>query len=200
MYKLNYKIIDMNLKKFFENDAEKVAEDAQCDRPRMLASMTFADHVDGLSFLSMGDMYWERPHDDYTQKAEWKAIELESDFAADRYNILHNRECVHLWARWTPGMMLAHTKWEWFHRLINDKIFGKLGNSSSKLQGWQEEFPNVIPREKLHGFEKVDPLINEFEKFLNNKFKGLPYRRQYEMSLDELYVMVTGQDYVANNV
>ena len=200
MYKLNYKIIDMNLKKFFENDAEKVAEDAQCDRPRMLASMTFADHVDGLSFLSMGDMYWERPHDDYTQKAEWKAIELESDFAADRYNILHNRECVHLWARWTPGMMLAHTKWEWFHRLINDKIFGKLGNSSSKLQGWQEEFPNVIPREKLHGFEKVDPLINEFEKFLNNKFKGLPYRRQYEMSLDELYIMVTGQDYVANDV
>ena len=97
-------------------------------------------------------------------------------------------------------MMLAHTKWEWFHRLINDKIFGKLGNSSSKLQGWQEEFPNVIPREKLHGFEKVDPLINEFEKFLNNKFNGLPYRRQYEMSLDELYVMVTGQDYVANNV
>ena len=31
---LNFKIIDMNLKQFFENTAEKVAEDAR-DRPHM---------------------------------------------------------------------------------------------------------------------------------------------------------------------
>ena len=198
MLNLEYKIIDINLKKFFENDAEQVADDAQCDRPRMLPSMTYADYVDGLSFLSMGDMYWARPHNDYSIKAEWVAIELESDFAADRYNIYHNRPCVHLWARWTPGMMMAHTKWKWFHRLINDKIPGKLGNSSSKLQGWQEEFPNVIPREKVHGFENIDPLIDEFEKSLEKKYNGLPFRRQHEMTLDELYIMVTGSDYAAN--
>ena len=58
--------------------------------------MTYADNVDGLSILSMGDMYWARPHDDYSVKAQWVAIELESDFAADRYNILHNRPCIHL--------------------------------------------------------------------------------------------------------
>jgi len=200
MLKIDYKIIDFNLKKFYENNAEKVADDAQCDRPRMLPSMTYADYVDGLSLLSMGDMYWARPHSNYNIKAEWKAIELESDFAADRYNIFHNRPCIHLWARWSPGMMMAHTKWKWFHRLINDQIPGKLGNSSSKLQGWQEEFPNIIPREKLHGFEKIDPLINEFEKFLENKYKGLPYRRQYDMTLDELYYMVTGKGYVASSV
>lgn len=197
---IDYKIIDFGLKKFYETDAESVAEDAQCDRPRMLPSMKFADYVDnGISLLSMGDMYWARPHADYSIKAQWKAIELESDFAADRYNILHNRPCVHLWARWTPGMMLAHTKWKWFHRLINDKIPGKLGNSSSKLQGWREEYPNVLPRNKVHGFENIDPLINEFEKFLDYKFGGLIYRRQYEMTLDELYIMTTGQDYAANN-
>ena len=197
---LDFKIIDMNLKKFFETDAERVAEDAQCDRPRMLPSMTFADHVDGVSLLSMGDMYWARPHADYGVKAEWVAIELESDFAADRYNILHNRPSVHLWARWSPGMMMAHTKWKWFHRLINDEIKGKLGNSSSKMQGWLEEFPDIMQREKVHGFEKIDPLINEFEQHLYKKWNGLPYRRQYDMTLDELYIMVTGQDYAASSV
>jgi len=197
---VDFKIIDMNLKKFFETDAERVAEEAQCDRPRMLPSMTFADYVDGVSLLSMGDMYWARPHADYSIKAQWVAIELESDFAADRYNILHNRPSVHLWARWSPGMMMAHTKWKWFHRLINDEIKGKLGNSSSKMQGWREEFPNIMNREKVHGFEKIDPLIDEFEGFLYKKWDGLPYRRQYDMTLDELYIMVTGKNYAANSV
>ena len=51
----------------------------------------------------------------------------------------------------------------------------------------------------MHGFEKIDPLIDEFEKFLESKWNGLPYRRQYDMTLDELYQMVTGSDYAEHN-
>ena len=66
------------------------------------------------------------------------------------------------------------------------------------MQGWKEEFPDIMQREKVYDL-KIDPLIDEFEKFLESKWNGLPYRRQYDMTLDELYQMVTGLDYAEHN-
>lgn len=197
---IDFKIIDINLKKFYENDAEKVSELAQCDRPRMLPQMSFADHVDGLPILCMADITWQRSDSDYTKKGIWKAWEIESDCACDRYNIATNRTAIYQWGRWSPGIFLAHTRWKWFHKLINDHYPGKLGNSSTKFEGFSEEFPDMIPRRKKVGFEKCEDIILDFENFLNIKYNGLPFRRQSEYTLDELWVLVTGKSYAANTV
>jgi hypothetical protein len=196
---LDLKIIDMDLEKFFENEAETISEQAQCDRPRMLPQMKFADYVDGLPILSMADITWQRNSNNYSKKGTWNAWEVESDSACDKYNLYHNRTAIYQWARWSPGMLLAHTKWNWFHKLVNDKIYGKLGNSSTKMQGFLEEFPDMIPRQKKIGFESCENIISEFEGFLEKKYNGLPYRRIYSQSLDEIWTNITGKPFNAAN-
>jgi len=197
---VDIKIIDMNIKQFYENEAEKVSELAQCDRPRALPQMKFADYVDGLPILAMADITWQRSNDNYSIKGDWRAWEIESDCAFDRYNIAVGRDAIYQWGRWSPGILLAHTRWKWFHKLINDGYPGKLGNSSTKFDGFSEEFPMMLPRRKKIGFEKCEDLIGEFQSFLETKYNGLPFRRQSEYTLDEMWTKITGKDYAANTV
>lgn len=197
---VDIKIIDFNLEKFYENDAEKVSEDAQCDRPRMLPQMMFADYVDGLPILCMADITWQRSDADYSKQGVWKAWELEGDCSFDRYNILKGRTAIYQWGRWSPGIFLAQTKWKWFNRLISDGYIGKLGNSSTKMDGFLEEFPDMIPRKKKVGFETCENIIKEFEDFLKSKYNGLPFRRQCEYTPDELWKLVTGKSFVAHSI
>ena len=58
----------------------------------------------------------------------------------------------------------------------------------------------MIKRRKKVGFEKCEDQIKEFEEFLKSKYNGLPYRRQSELTLDEMWIALTGKDYAANNV
>lgn len=190
--KVEYNLIDFNLQQFYENDAEKIAEDAQIDRPRMLPHIKFTECADGLIIVGHSDIRWYRPHDDYTKKATWLAQDFEHDIGCDKYNILHNRPAIYQWWKWTPGLVISYTQLKWFKQLVNDEIIGKLGLNSSKLLGFREAYPDLITREKQTGFEKTDELINEFEFFLKQKYKGLPYRQLVNRTLDELLTEIIG--------
>jgi hypothetical protein len=190
--KVEYNLIDFNLQQFYENDAEKIAEDAQIDRPRMLPHIKFTECADGLIIVGHSDIRWYRPHDDYTKKATWLAQDFEHDIGCDKYNILHNRPAIYQWWKWTPGLVISYTQLKWFKQLVNDEIIGKLGLNSSKLLGFREAYPDLITREKQTGFEKTDELINEFESFLKQKYKGLPYRQLVNRTLDELLTEIIG--------
>lgn len=52
--------------------------------------------------------------------------------------------------------------------------------------GYREAYPNLITRTKQTGFEKIDNLVSEFEKFLQQKFNGLPYRQTMDRSIPDL--------------
>jgi len=192
---VDIKVIDMNLQKFFNSDAEKISEIAQCDRPRLLPQLKFADYVDGLPIVAMGDLGWQRKDANYTKKGKWVAWDFEHDFACDRYNIETGRTAIYQWPKWTPGLFLSHTKTKWFHKLINDGYYGKIGHTSTKFEGFLEEIPNLLKREKKIGFENCEDLIKDFEKFLTKKYEGLPFRRFEEYTLDEIFLKVTGYEY-----
>lgn len=191
---IDYHLIDFNLEKFYENDAEKISEEAQIDRPRMLPPLKFTDVADGLIIVGHSDVRWYRPSDDYSKKCEWLAQDFEHDIGCDKYNILHNRPAIYQWWKWTPGLVLSFTKLEWFERLINDEYFGKLGTNSTKIFGFQELYPNILFRKKFTGFEKVDFIINDFEKSLSKKYNGLPFRQEVNRSLDNLWLEITGKN------
>ena len=52
-------------------------------------------------------------------------------------------------------------------------------------------FPDIISRTKKTGFEKIDLLKNEFEMFLQNKYKGLPYRQAVDRTLDDMLTSIS---------
>lgn len=189
---VDYSIIDFNLKRFFENDAETISEHSQIDRPRALPYCKFLELTDGLPILGEGDPYWYRKSDDYAVLGEWRFAELDTFIGWNKYAIHLDRPSVVQFFKWSPGLVLSHTKLSWFNNLINDKYPGKTGTNSTKIIGYREVYPDLLERKKQSGFEKTDELINEFESFLKQKYNGLPYRQVVEKTLDELWTEIVG--------
>jgi len=183
---IKFNLIDFNLKKFYNNDAELISEQSQIDRPKMLPHLKFTDCATGLIIVGHSDIRWFRTDDNYDVKGNWLAQDFEHDIGCDKYNILHNRPAIYQWWKWTPGLVISYTKLEWFQKLINDHYVGKLGINSTKIYGFREIYPDLLYRKKFTGFEKIDSLINEFEIFLNQKYNGLPYRQYINRNLNDL--------------
>lgn len=184
---VDYKIIDFNLKKFYENDAMQIAEESQIDRPRMLPHLKFTESVDGLIIVGHSDMAWYRPSPDYSEPSTWLCYDFEHDIGCDKYTLMHNREAVYQWWKWTPGLILSYTRLKWFRKLINDEYYGKRGIDSTKIIGFREIYPELIERKKQTGFESIDPLIDEFEEALVKLHKGtLPYRNYTTRTINML--------------
>ena len=189
---VKYNLVDFNLQKFYENDAELIAEQAQIDEPRMLPHLKFSECADELVIVGDSDVSWARLNEDYSTKSTWVARDYEFDIGLDKYSILHNRTAIHGWWRWTPGLVLSYTKLNWFNRLINDEFDGKAGVNSTKMTGFKEMFPDLIPRPKYTGFEQIQPVITEFENYLSKKNGGLIYRQETDRTLAELTEEITG--------
>jgi len=182
---INYRIVDFNLKKFYENDAERVAEIAQIDRPRALPQLKFLEFTDNFPIYGSGDITVFRTDDDYTKKGKWMVCCHEHDTSWCKYSMAINRPAILCWFKWTPGVVLSYFRTEWCQKLINDEYIGKLGTNSTKYFGYKEAFPDIIPRIKKTGFETYsNDLITEYEIFLKNKFNGLKFRNLYKHELD----------------
>lgn len=177
-YDLNipFKIVDFNLKKFYENEALTISEIAQIDRPRALPYCKFLEMTDHLPVLGEGDHFWHRYPESYDKKGDWVHIDLETFFGWFKYAKYKNIPSVPQFFRWTPEYTLSYMDLIWFNDLISDKFYGKLGTNSTKLIGYKTAYPDMIDRKKQTGFENIDHLVDEIEKELLNKYKIFPYR------------------------
>lgn len=193
--KIDYKIIDFQLEKFYENDAERISEQAQIDRPRMLPHLKFSEYVDGLTIVGHSDVRWFRSNESYHEKGIWLAQDFEHDIGCDKYNIMHGIPAVYQWWKWSPGIVLSYTTMRWFKNLVNDRYYGRLGINSTKIDGFREIYPSMLYREKQTGFENIPHIIDEFEKYLENKYSKLPFRGDQKRTLDQLWKEITGDLY-----
>lgn len=187
MLGIGYKIIDFNLRSFFENDAERISELSQIDRPRALPYCKFIEMVDGLPILGASDLTLMRTDSDYTKKGNWIVRCWEHDIGWSKFIRAIEKPAVAEWFKWTPGLVLSVLNTNWCKKLVNDEYYGKLGTNSTKLLGYREAYPDLISRVKKTGFEEVDTsLIDEFEKYLETKNHGLIYRQVFDRSISEL--------------
>jgi hypothetical protein len=181
---VKYNVIDFNIAKFFENDAETISDIAQIDRPRGLPQLKFMDYTEGFAVLGIGDPRWTRSVKDNTP---WILLDQEHDTGWDKYIIYKDMPAIAQWFKWTPELVLAYTELEWFKNLvINNKWTGREGVTSTKIMGYKEAYPDLLQRDKKTGMEPIDSLIDEFEEFLKKKNNGLPYRQVVPRTLDEL--------------
>ena len=184
MLGVKYNIIDFNLAKFFEHDAESISDIAQIDRPRGLPQLQFLDYTEGFAILGIGDPRWTRSVKDNTP---WILLDQEHDTGWDKYILHKNIPAIAQWFKWTPQLVLAYTELDWFKNLVlNNKWSGREGVTSTKIVGYKEAYPDLLERTKKTGMEPIDSLINEFEKFLEKKNNGLIYRQVVPRTLEEL--------------
>jgi hypothetical protein len=190
---VDYHIIDFNLNKFYENDAERYSDLSEIDRPAALPYLNFLEVTDGIPVLGQGDPWWFRNQGtDYSIKGSWGYGDMEVFTGASKFLLAINKPGIPMWFKWRPGLVWAYTNLEWFKVLTNDGIIGKSGVSSTKLQGYKEAFPDMIHRVKATGFEKIGSLVTEFETFLSKKNNGLFYRQECLRTYDELRTDILG--------
>ena len=192
-----YTIHNFNLTEFFdEGKFVWFSDKAQSDRPRALVQLAFPGIIgEGLIISASSDPRWYRPHDDYTQQAQWRVQDFEHDIALDRFTHRIGIPAVMQWFKWTPALTLAWFSLRWFSRLVADGIPGKLGVVSTKITGYQEVFPEIPFRVKKTGFESIDHLVQPAEIALETINGGLFYRQQTDISADELWEEMTGHGY-----
>lgn len=196
MLDVEYDLIDFNLSKFYENDAERISELAQIDRPRALPYCKFIEEADGFPILGASDLTLHRTTPDYIQdeKGNWVIVCWEHDIGWSKFARSINKPAVAEWFKWTPGLVLSYMNLNWFSKLTNDEYYGKAGCNSTKIIGYREAYPDLIERRKQTGFEKIDILVNEVENSLKKKYNGLPYRNCYSRSIDSLRLELTISD------
>jgi hypothetical protein len=189
---VKYHIIDFNLQKFYENDAEKISEESQIDIPKALPHLKFMDYVDGLPIYGEGDLFWFRNNDDYSKSGKWLTNCWEHEIGWSKYILYKNRPAIMEWFKWTPGLVVSYTNLKWFQNLINDKYYGKLGVRSTKMIGFKEIYPDLINRKKQTGFENVEFLCDALENYFIKKYNGLPFRNSCTRSYAQLIKEIVG--------
>jgi|LakMenEpi03Aug12_release.lakeMendotaPanAssembly.Ray.scaffolds.fasta_scaffold24683_11 hypothetical protein len=163
-----YKFIDFDVVKFFENDVVEYSLKSQIVIPPLLPQLALCDLVDGLPVMAGGELFIERTDNDYSKKGTWLVTEWEYNWGWCKFFAQQGRLAVADWCRWSPNQFLALTQTNWFDKITNDGYPGKLGMSSTKLEGYREAWPEMIPRLKKHGMEDIKPWMIEISAQLYN--------------------------------
>jgi len=161
----------------------------------MLPSLKYMDMVDGLPIVGHSDVRWFKTSKDTPYYGEWVGQCFEHDIGCDKYIEHKGRPAVYQWFKWTPGLVLSYTKMRWFQELITGHYKRETEINNTKIIGYKSLYDNLIPRKKYTGFEKIDPIINEFEEHLLFKNKGLIYRGDTKRTLNQMWMEITGKPY-----
>lgn len=152
--RLDYKIIDFNLEKFFENEAEGLFNKTLIPAAGRLPRLKFIDYLDNIPVFCDGEPYWRRKlEDDYTQKSPWMFYLTEDAYSVSIYADQIGRTVIGDWYEFTPEVLMAYKELPYVKQLFNDEITGKISNISSKAIIHQEYWPDLKFKPKLVGYE-----------------------------------------------
>jgi len=179
---IKLEIIDFDVINYYKSgQAHEFASELQC---RQIAYLTVYHHIKllGLPAVMGGEMMFQRKA--AFNFAKWYFCFRENqDGSAMRFSLKYNIPLVNEWFSYTPEMMgyyLHHPKIQW---LLTEKYNYKLASFSTKNEVLTQYMPELLEREKTHGYEKLLGFNTETFNNLHNS-----YVRKLESSLDGLYV------------
>ena len=149
-----YKIIDIDLKKFFENDAYDIFKKSGCIKAGRLPHLKFFDYLDNIPVMGEGEAYWWREKGtDYSKKSEWVFPINESNHNCSMYLHSLGRENICDWYEFTPNLITSFNQLPIIQNLINDNSYGKQSSWSSRLEIHRVLWPDIKDKVKLVGYE-----------------------------------------------
>lgn len=184
-----YKFLDFNVGKFFENDVIEYSLKAEIPYAGFCCIMALTDMVDGVPILGDGNPELWRLTPGYNKPGRWVNVEPEYDYGRTKYFIKQNRPGISDWLRWSHRLLKSYAKTKWFNQLITDQMPGKRGVHSTKIQGYQEAWPELLPRIKKHGFELVEDQLNQINRKLLTLHNGCTFTQCDLQSIQKIYLI-----------
>jgi len=149
--KLN--IIDFNLKRFFETEAESYYKETYASRVEILPRLSWHKKFDNLLIFSDGEPYYKRIlKENYSNKSSWMCEFSEYEFIHSLYGYAKGRDVV-TWYTFTPEVSMTFPTHSIVKSLLNDQLTGKLSSWSSRIKIHQKLWPSIQDKVKLVGFE-----------------------------------------------
>lgn len=174
--KVEYKLIDFNLTKFFENDAYDIFKQVYCHSSGRLPQLKMTEYLDGIPIYGSGEPYCKRLHSNWDKNSEWGIDIGEGARCWSVYHKTIGRDAICDWYEFSPEVIVSYLDIPVIQQLLDDKVVGKLSSNSSKHAIYKEHWPDIDIRQKLVGFEGIDapgskpPFMLEFEtQFITNR-------------------------------
>jgi hypothetical protein len=188
---VKYKVIDFNVKQFFENDAYAIWSKCNTTSSSWLPHMKLTEYLDNTPIIASGEPYWKKQDD-----GTW-VFELEED--AKFWTIYHKtigRTAVTDWYEYRPEVILSHMQLPIVQQLINNRVPGKTSTVSSKALIHQAKWDDIIIRAKMVGFEKdlipskesKPSYMLEFDKHYCSTISSTIYKYTPTEIVDALYL------------
>lgn len=149
-----YKIIDFNLKKFYETEASEIFEKTLVPNLASLSRIKWLDYLDNIPVLGEGEPYWTRDlKEDYSQKSNWtfNLSETELFFTLNEKHL--NRPIIGEWYQFTPYIMASYYNDPIITDLLDDKFIGKQSVLSTRVKLHRQFWPDIQDKSKLTGYE-----------------------------------------------
>ena len=189
---LNYKIVDFNLRSFFENDALITFNQHPYAIVERLPRLKWIDYLDNIPIFGDGEPYWRRTKEDnFSIKSDWKFVFAEeAQYANAFYAREMNRTVISEWYEYTPEIILSYYHTPLIQKLLNDEIPGKISSYSSRAELHRDIWPEIKYKQKLVGYEGLSKTsISELPEYMIEFHNA--YIKQYEFtklwySIDQL--------------
>lgn len=182
---LNVKIdtFDFDVIDFYRGgQAAEFGAEIQC---RQLAYLTVYNAIRtlGIPAIMGGEMLLRRSVSQ-DRDTEWYYVFRENeDASAMRFSLKYNIPLVNEWFSYTPEMMTYYLENKWIQKLVTEKNNGKLGSVSSKNAILRGMLPEIVPKRKTHGYERL--IAFNTESYFHLYKTHIP---RLESSLDGIYL------------
>jgi hypothetical protein len=177
-----YKIIDLNIQDYIENDAWDLFKKTHVSRAARLVHFKFFDFCDNIPIMGEGEQHWYRKlKGDYSTKSEWHLNLGEEAHNNCMYLYNQGREAVTDFYEYTPELVKSLIDLPYMKQLFNDEIYGKEGNWSSRIPIHQQLWPDIKYKTKLVGLEGssnagVYPdFINKFQEEMSKQIDSTEF-------------------------
>lgn len=168
--KLN--LIDFNLEKFFENDAEYYYKVSFPSVIEKLVRFDFYKYMDNIPVVGDGEPYWVRNLWNLPKKSDWSMAFYEHDYAHATYSKAINRTIIGEWYQFTPEIWISFMEIDYVKKLLNDQIPNKLSSWSYRDELHRHLWPGIRNKPKLIGYEgdqnptkaRIPPFMAKFKE------------------------------------
>lgn len=193
----NLEVIEFDVIDFYKSGAaSEFASSVQC---RQIAYLTIYFNILKLQMPAVmgGEMLLRRHVDDFGSSWYYCFRENE-DASAMRFSTEYNIPLVNEWFSYTPEMMGYYLNYPDIQSLINNRFNYKLSSVSSKNLILKKLMPELIDKEKTHGYEKLMGFNGETYGDLQKS-----HIKRLESSLDGIFIddlelQLYGEDYVSS--
>jgi hypothetical protein len=166
-YNIDYKIININLSKFFANEAEQLYSKVWCPKVSRLPLLKFLDYLDNIPiFCDFQPRWHRRKRNNFSESSDWLTYFNEDSFSLSMYANLVNRPLIGQWFLYSPEVTLAFNNLAPVKRLLRDEFDDKTSSVLLRTMIHQDFWPDLQPRYKLKGYESIEGNYGSVPKFM----------------------------------